>query len=149
MSQFLNRRILVFPVPFESLCWNGFSECEMGALLCHRALLLRVSLASKILVVHRCFSPLWVPLIQIGVLVATLVVWRLAIPGDSSGARGTQARDVPPRPRGGQSCHPVEAALVLIGLMGAQIVLCFCSGSRPHRSSSSTAMCAIRFCSRR
>ena len=29
-------------------------------------------LASKILLVHRCFSPLWVPLIQIGVLVATL-----------------------------------------------------------------------------
>ena len=107
----------------------------MGALLCHRALLLRDPLVSKILLVHRCFSPLWVPLMQIGVLVATLVVWRLAISGDSSGARGTQARDILPRLGGGQSSHSVEAALVLVGLMGAQIVLCFFSGSEPHRSS--------------
>ena len=108
----------------------------MGALLCHRALLLRVPLASNILLVHRCFSPLWVPLIQIGVLVATLVlvVVAMRVPtafagwlfsGDSSGARGTQVQDVLPRPGGGQSSHSVEAALVLIGLMGAQIVLCF------------------------
>ena len=76
-------------------------------------------------------------------------VRRLAISGDSSGARGTQAQDVLPRPGGGQSSHSVEAALVLVGLMGAQIVLCFFSGSRHHRSSSSTAMCAIRFCSGR
>ena len=46
-------------------------------------------------------------------------VRRLAIPGDSSGARGTQARDVQPRPRSGQSSHSVEAAIVLVGLMGA------------------------------
>ena len=51
----------------------------MGALLCHRALLLRVPLASKILLVHRCFSPLWVALIQIGVLVATLVLLVVAM----------------------------------------------------------------------
>ena len=51
----------------------------MGALLCHRALLLRVLLASNILLVHRCFSPLWVPLIQIGVLVATLVLLVVAM----------------------------------------------------------------------
>ena len=37
------------------------------------------SLASKILLVHRCFSPLWVPLIQIGVLVATLVLLVVAM----------------------------------------------------------------------
>ena len=161
VSQFLNRRIFVFPVPFpafltirnfcsESLWWN--SECEMpatvemGPLLCHRALLLRVPLASKILLVHRCFSPLWVPLIQIGVLVATLVVWRLAISGDSSGARSTQARDVLPRPGGGRSSHSVEAAVVLVGLVGGADRAVF---FLPHRSSSSTAMCAIRFCSRR
>ena len=48
------------------------------------------------------------------------VVRRLAIPGDSSGVRGTQARDVLPRPGGGQSSHSVEAAVVLVGLMGAR-----------------------------
>ena len=62
-------------------------------------------------------------------------VRRLAISGDSSGARGTQAQNLLPRPRGGRSSHPIEAALVLIGLMGAQIVLCFFFGSEPHRSS--------------
>ena len=37
------------------------------------------SLASKILLVHRCFSPLRVPLIRIGVLVATLVLLVVAM----------------------------------------------------------------------
>ena len=67
-------------------------------------------------------------------------VRRLAISRYSSGARGTQGRDVLPRPRGGRSSHSMEAALALVGLMGAQVVLCFFSGSRPHRSSTTTAM---------
>ena len=80
-------------------------------------------------------------------------VRRLAISGDSSGARGTHARDILPRPGGGQSSHSVEAATVLIGRADGgpdRAVFFFSPGRGPiHRSSSSTAMCAIRFCSRR
>ena len=99
----------------------------MGALLCHRALLLRVG-EQNIVGPQVLFStlgptdsdrrPRGNPGASSRGNAGAHGVRRLAISGDSSGARGTQARDVLPRPGGGQSSHSVEAALVLVGLMG-------------------------------
>ena len=62
-----------------------------------------------------------------------MLVAEVPVPGSChpSAVADRAARDVLPRPGGGQSSHSIEAAVVLVGLMGAQIVLCFFSRSRP------------------
>ena len=56
---------------------------------------------------------------------------RLAVSGDSSGARGTQSQNILPRPGGGQSSHSIEAALVLIGLEEPRSCCVFSLGRSP------------------